>query len=851
MQHSLNGSDWIIKGWWPHEWKAWIQSPESSSFRGVTPELEANVPGCVQADLLRHGLIDDPYYGLNSVAAEWVSQRHWMYLKEFDAPTEWASRRVRLHFDGLDFAGEVYLNGTLLFEHEGTYLPVDFDVTEVIKIGEANLLQVFLRGDGPDVSQIGYSSAVRQLRPRFCHKWDFSTRMVPIGIWDDVYLSITDSAFLSDVGVTTKIEREGAQVEIETEVRGIDREGYVVFVMLKDGEHTVAEGTQKVPGTFGDTMMISLELAVDEPKLWWPNGYGAQPLYTLLVQLLSPDGTVSHEESRQIGIRSLTFSQAEAAPRDALPYFVLVNGRAIYLKGVNWTPCEQCYGLPNEWRYRWLIRLAKDANVNLIRVWGGGLIEKRLFYQLCDQAGIMVWQDLPQSSSLLDNTPPIDQAFIRDLGEVAESAVRRRRSHVSLTIWCGGNELFDAGGPLDEANPNLAHLGGIVRELDPDRQFLPTTPSGPSFGIETDKIGHGNHHDVHGPWEYEGERHYELFNLSDALLHSEVGSPGAASPRALEWIMPAAAVWPPTEANPYWRHHGGWWLNHDKLARWFGPFDNIGEFCRASRFVQLEANRYAIESNRRRKFKNCGTVIWVLNEPWPTSSNLSLVDYFGNTKPAYDAVRAAFAPRLVSLRHSGPRQIPGERFEGSLFVNNSLGALPACSLAWLARGMDGDIFEQGVETLNLPDNSATGPFDLFFDVPEGLPGEVFVIELVLEKKDKELARNVYVFTTTTEDCYLRPLLQVPEAQLEVGAVEKTSEGLFTAEVKNTGDTAAFWVRWESAVQAVPVNCRQNGTTLWPGQSQTFRIILGQRVAEPVLVLSAFNAPDLTVEVKAE
>ena len=329
----------------------------------------------------------------------------------------------------------------------------------------------------------------------------------------------------------------------------------------------------------------------------------------------------------------------------------------IPVRGVNWVPLSPFYGTVTKENYRRQLTTLRDMNITLIRVWGGALLESETFYDLCDELGILVWQEFPQSSSGIENAACSDPDFIEDLLKVARVDILRRRSRACLAFWCGGNELYyDDYRPQGLEHPTLLALHDAVKEYDGARLYLPASPSGPVPG-SMDYIGTGKLHDTHGPWNYAaGPYHYyHECNRNDSLLHSEVGAPSASRMEILEQYLGEAKLWPPTKENRYWLTRGAWWLHMDQMREWFGEFDgeqrDINVYARAFRFVQAEALRYVTSSIRYAADKKAGIIIWMGNEPFPNAANTSLLEFDGCPKPAYYEMKRMFAPIMLGLRH--------------------------------------------------------------------------------------------------------------------------------------------------------------------------------------------------------
>jgi len=421
-------------------------------------------------------------------------------------------------------------------------------------------------------------------------------------------------------------------------------------------------------------------LEVESPELWWPNGMGEQRLYS------------------GFGFRTLELTD---------DYELVVNGLRTEIRGWNWVPIDVLYGVPRPEKLARLLELARDANVNLLRVWGGGLIESEEFYAHCDRLGLLVWQEFAQSSSGLESVPSDDPEFVATLAADAREIVPRLAHHPSLAIWCGGNEL-DA----DDSHPALAALRDVVHELDPGRAWLPTSPIG-------DK-------DVHGPWEYQGLReHYEHYDTRTSRLHSEFGVEGMTNREALEALIAPEHRWPADRTNPVYVHLGAWWINEPLVQETFGGrIEDVDTMRRASQWLQYEGLRYAVEATRRR---GAGTIPWQFNEPFPNAWCTSAVDWHGVPKPAYHGVARAY--------HGAP---------SAQFATCAWGGLSEVRARVSAPGrlvdLDGRVVAEG-------DEEIAAPLDAFVY-------DVFVLDL---------GANRYVMTRTEN---LAPLLDLPRATLE-------------------------------------------------------------------------------------
>ena len=739
-------TDWTVAGSWPYTVMQGSSVETGAKFTAVTPRIPAKVPGSVYDDLERAGIIPDPYYERNSLLSEWVANRFWSYMTAFPRP-ETCGCRVRLVLEGIDYHAHVWLNDEKIAEHVGMYAPLIVDVTD--RLREDNVLTVVLESAPDEMGQIGYTSRTWTQKARFGYKWDFGTRLVNLGLYGDAYLDVCSDP-LRDVWIRT---REDGTVT----VRAANRSFRAVLALRGV---TVAEGK---------TDAGSLTLTVSDPALWYPNRYGAQPLYDLTL------ATGDDERIFRVGIRSVAYEKPACADPDVLPYIPVVNGVRIYLKGVNMTPLDHRTGTVTRERYERLLTLARDAGVNLIRVWGGGVIESEDFYDLCDEYGIMVWQEFIQSSSGLDNIPSKRPEFLRLVEQTARAALPVKRNHISLTYLSGGNELMDAAGiPSTFGDENLALLKRIADELAPDVLMLPTSASGPTEWFDAQHPGRNQ--DVHGPWKYAGVRgQYALYNRSTILLHSEFGVDGMSNLDAIRTVLaPENQIVTTMAENLTWRHHGEWWDTYATRERpLFGEIGDLCTLCDLSQYLQAEGIRYAVEAHRRRAKtasparlgpgelyapemqESVGAIVWQLNEPWPNVSCTSMVDYYGVPKLAFWFWRDAEMQLRLTLRYEKLVWQPGECFEGWAFLCDDRG----CGADAVSVGA----YRDGYSLLPDADNEGLRiPAELDgnrvrFPIPQ--TGESFVVTADA-RKNGETHRAVYLFLIGEEGSLPRaPILR--------------------------------------------------------------------------------------------
>lgn len=626
----------------------------------IIPYIEAKVPGSVHMDLEKFGYIKNPYFEMNSLASEWIENKWWIYNTKLEKIDKKPNKRYFLLFEGIDFKGHIYFNNINLGTHENMFSPFEVEITEHIN-QETNDIKVMLESQPDLMGQIGYTSKSKTQKSRYYYKWDFSTRLVNVGLHKPVYLIEKSESHIKDISLHTKVDGDEKSLHIDLKLETNKNKSFNLKFFLNEKEiykNSVIESKN------------NFSINVENIELWNPHGFGAQNLYKFKVVLFEGHNKIDEHE-KIIGFKKFEMIQNETKVKNALPYTFVVNDKKIYIKGVNITPLDVLLGNVTHERYDKLIKLLVESNINLIRVWGGGVIEDNYFYELCDKFGIMVWQEFIQSSSGIDNVPSENKEFLKDLYNVSKRAIHQIKNHVSLTVYSGGNELTDINGvPATFENKNLLMLKGLVEKYDSERYMFPTSSSGPlAFG---DINKPGQNHDIHGSWKYLGsEDHYNFFNKIDSLFHSEFGVDGMTTKKSLKKFLKKSNIIPTNmNENIVWRHHGEWWDTSSRDKDFFGDFKNIEDQILASQFIQMEGLRYALESNRRRAFENSGSVIWQANEPYPNVSCTSLIDYYMEPKLALIGVRNAFQKINPNLSYKKIKYRPGENIHLGLHLSS-------------------------------------------------------------------------------------------------------------------------------------------------------------------------------------
>lgn len=663
---------WTLEGWRPYSWQL---GRESGGLRPEIGPVPARVPGSVQEALLQAGLISDWREGLNFLACEWVEHRHWIFETILPAGAAAPGDSVALAAEGLDYSGWVLVDGKEAARFEGALTPHRIPLGAGMADGQPHRIALVFEEPPREQGQIGYTSRSRYYKPRYPYSWDWCPRIVPIGPWDRIALLTGADACVDVRQARAALAADCRTGTVEATV-AIYKEGlsgkHVFSAVLRDKNCVVASSSLPVTRP-----VCRLELKNLKVKPWQPNGRGEAKCYTLELRLVNARGEAVWTDSRRVGFKHVTWQACEGAPKNAEPWICVVNGEPVFLQGANWVPPRDCYHDATPEEYERLIELYRAMGCNVLRVWGGGILEKPVFYDACDRAGIMVWQEFPLSSSGVENYPPEDPESIQTLKGIAESYVRRRSGHVSLLLWCGGNELTerDPGAtPIGYKHPCIAMLRRVVAREDPGRRFIPTSPTGPRFAANAADYGKGLHHDIHGPWGWGPDGPGGFADLAawrayweadDALFRSEVGMPGAASARQFKRFAGAAA-WPPD--NSYWQHTAAWWTQWDRFQKRLEGLDaaaGLKEYIRLTQKQQAQAYASAAAACKRR-FPRCGGfIIWMGHDCFPCPANNSVIDFLRIPKPAYAALQKVFLgeagqPKTAAQRSSNRRGAPSK-----------------------------------------------------------------------------------------------------------------------------------------------------------------------------------------------
>jgi beta-mannosidase len=627
-------------------------------FRDATrssPWRAAVVPGCVHRDLLRHRLIPDPFWGTNELNLQWIEERDWEYRASFTVSRALLNEEVvELVADGLDTVATVVLNGREVARTDNMFLGGRWEVKPLLRAGRNELLirfgsaMEYIRthrtGHNPrDINDpVGRCTVIRKQQCQF--GWDWGPRFVTAGIWRDIRFEGWTGNRVDSVRVTQDHCADGSVVlQFAPE-------------LARPDEIANIRGTVSFLGKVVATIE-NRQAKIENPQLWWPRGQGSQPLYQIEIELMSPHGTSIGRWTQRIGLRTLVLDRH--ADQWGQSFQFVVNGRPVFAKGANWIPAHSFVAGLTRADYERDLRSAVDANMNMVRVWGGGIYESEDFYDLCDELGLLVWQDFMFACTLY----PASNAFLASARAEADYQIRRLRHRACLALWCGNNEVFGCNADLLIADKKLfAEYEALFHMTLPDAVaahdgVTPYWPSSPWRGDTDAGLSAG---------EARGDTHYwDVWHARKPVKDYENYAFRFASEFGMQSFASGetqASFCPPEDANVF----GLTMTNHQKnrfgnqiildyVSRQYQFPKDQDALIFLSQLNQAECMRVGVEHYRRCMPRCMGALYWQLNDCWPVASWSSL-EFSGRWKALHHLARRFFAPALVSAHVPGEEQ---------------------------------------------------------------------------------------------------------------------------------------------------------------------------------------------------
>ena len=625
--------------------------------------IDARVPGNVHLDHLENRKIPDPFFGQNEAELQWISDEDWTYKLMFEPDKDLMERKnIILFFHGLDTYADIFLNNIKVLSANNMFHPWSANVKDVIKDGMNNL-EIHFRSPLKEVSgqmnsidhalpadndQAGKTSPYTRKAP-YHYGWDWGPCLVTSGIWKEVELIGWEDWYVDQLQIKNKnVSKDTAELEVELTVLSDISEGISVCVRESLSGKDFKKIFRMEPGAND----LSFTISIDNPDLWWPVGHGDQILHEFFLTIETKEREEHHE--RRLGIRDVKIRRDKDEKGES--FEIHVNGMPIYSKGANWIPADFFVERLTRDDYKRLLNDAIRANMNTLRIWGGGIYEPDHFYELCDEMGIMVWQDFMFACSMY----PGNDEFLDSVEKEARYQVNRLKGYASVILWCGNNEI--ASGWLSwgwkEELPisvwqdykKLFHelLPKVCHELDPERFYWPSSPGHGIDQSDEDQIyGKGDNH-YWGVWH--GGDEFDAFEDNVGRFMTEYGMQSFPATSTIESfadkkdrVLDSAIMNAHQKAS---LGTGNLMKYIEDQYRVTNDFDSVTGL---SQIMQAESIRFAVEAHRRHMPYCMGTLYWQFNDCWPVIS-WSSIDYKGNWKALHYSARNFFKPVIVSLR---------------------------------------------------------------------------------------------------------------------------------------------------------------------------------------------------------
>ena len=744
---------------------------------GTDTWLAATVPGGVHTDLLALGKIPDPFVADNELKVMWVAETDWEYRRVVSVDSALlAQENISLVCDGLDTIADVYINNTYLGHAENMFRSWEWDVKGLLREGE-NEIRIhfgspvrFISGKQAQLPLTGGGdiAGAPHLRKAPCHfGWDWGPKLPPIGIWKEIRFE-GFSTRLTDVHLRQSVQEAFATVsaDVYAQVRDSERVTASITVTSPGGESVQTEEVLSDIYDGEPLQFATLSVEIPNPQLWWPSGYGSQPLYGVEIILKEGD-TVLDQCSYKIGLRSIELHQEPDQWGKEFTFYV--NGVRLFAKGADWIPADSLPTRITKEHLEMLIKSAADANMNMLRVWGGGYYPEETFFDLCDQYGILVWQDFMFACGIY----PADADFFENVRVEATEQIRRLRHRASLALWCGNNEMEQGwcdwgwNKPDDPLNQRLKDgydrmfhqmLPELLAFEDPDTSYWPSSASAdtPFEGANNQVQGDCHYWDV-----WHGRKPFTAYRTQFPRFMSEFGF------QALPPLKTIATYADPADWNMtsyIMEHHqrsgSGNGLMIAQMTDTFRMPKNFESLVYLSLLLQAEGIRYGVEHWRRNRDRVSGTLIWQLNDCWPVASWASL-DYYGRWKALHYAAKRFYAPLLLSVADHGKTM--------KVHITSDQTEPVDALIRWRLETLDGQILQKGeqfVRAMALADTLA-GSYDFSTLVnAENQRTVIFVAELWL---NNELATRKTTLFAANKHLELRN----PELSLKTRVEDQT------------------------------------------------------------------------------
>lgn len=619
-------------------------------------KYKATIPGTVHTDLYENQLIPDPFYGANEKQLQWIENENWEYESTFSlSEKEISNENIELEFDGLDTYATVYINGKMVLEADNMFRKWIISAKNHLKKGKNHLKIVFLSAvqkGKEEASKLSYTLPEKERvfvrKAQYQFGWDWGPRFVTAGIWKKVHLKFWNSASIENIKFSqVELNDKKAILEFTTEIRISE----VKTIQLKINEKSETFNLKKGTNT------VKMRYEISSPKLWWSNGLGFPHQYEFHFSL-KQNREILDKKKLKIGLRTIELVQDK--DEFGTSFYFKLNGKPVFMKGANYIPPDSFISKKSGSIYHETIQNARKANMNMLRVWGGGVYADDEFYNACDANGILVWQDFMFACAMY----PGDEKFIENVKQEVIDNVNRLQNHPSIALWCGNNENDEGWhnwGWQKQFNYSKADSTQIWNDYNKVfQELIPQTldsilskekniywPSSPSIGWgRKESLTQGDSH-YWGVWW--GKEPFEMYKKKVGRFMSEYGFQGMPNIETLEKVIAKEDFNFTSEAfKNHQKHPTGFETITEYMTRDFPVATSMEKYNYVSQLLQAHGMKIAIEAHRLAKPYCMGSLYWQLNDCWPVTS-WSTLDYYGNWKAAHYQVKESFSPILLAV----------------------------------------------------------------------------------------------------------------------------------------------------------------------------------------------------------
>lgn len=726
----------------------WQLQPDWQSLRiGQVPDtlfgkdewILAKVPGTVHTDLLAAGKIADPFYRDNECQVQWVAEIGWRWRRSFQVPAELlTSHSIQFVAEGIDTFAVIFINGRRVAETSNMFIPHRVEVKSLLRTGEN---EIEIRVDSPIQrtqeleTRHGKllvpleSCRVYARKAQYSFGWDWGPKLATSGIWRPIRLEGFHQLRLGDVFSDVHLDDNLQCAHVSVKIV-VDRfsTGAAEFAAEISGPDFHAR--KHAVSTDG---IVLLEFTIDRPRLWWPNGCGDQPLYTMKVTA-NVDGKAVDERISRFGIRKLELLRKKDSEGES--FLFCINNVPVFCKGANWIPADSFLPRVGEEKYRSLLTMARECHINMLRVWGGGIYEQKVFYDLCDELGIMVWQDFMFACGVY----PEYSEFVDNVRQEVATIVKQLRNHPCIALWCGNNENewwwhMKTKRPLSEM-PGASLFERTIPEVcavhDSTRPYCQSSPFG---GEDPNDKKQGDHHqwDIWGNWA-----DVSAVTKNRCRFASEFGFQAPAGLSAWKKSLDSQDMWP---QSPVFEHHNKQIEGSERLYRylagWVKMPESFEDFVYKAQIVQAEALKSMVEYWRCEKSYTGGALFWQLNDCWPVAS-WAVIDSELQPKAAYWYARRFFAPLLLSFKRVGATL--------EVWAINDMRAACKAELQFEILNFSGEISLTRLEHVSIPADVSFRVLSIELDGFSKTNLRQQYARARLQENDHILAENRYFFT---------------------------------------------------------------------------------------------------------